>query len=98
MLPLSRARTRTALLPREPSGPFYSSQFCGDASDTITALFSGGVGRRRKHLMLSDPNMRRSLKMPERRSNHEESFADVGSVPCWKRIDGQDGNNYVGVK
>jgi len=48
--------------------------------------------------MLSDPNMRRSLKMPERRSNHGDSFADVGSVPCWKRIDGQDGNNYVGVK
>jgi hypothetical protein len=48
--------------------------------------------------MLFDPNMRRSLKMPERRSNHEDSFADVVSVPCWKRIDGQDGNNYVGVK
>jgi hypothetical protein len=84
--------------PREPSGPFIVLQFCRDVSDTITALFSGGVGRKRKHLMLFDPNMRRSLKMPERRSNHEDSFADVVSVPCWKRIDGQDGNNYVGVK
>jgi hypothetical protein len=98
MLPLSRQDPDGSLALVSRPAPSIVLQFCGDVSDTITALFSGGVGRRRKHLMLSDPNMRRSLKMPERRSNHEDSFADVGSVPCWKRIDGQDGNNYVGVK